>query len=127
MVKSIDSLGFPMSLSKKGIRFLRDELSYKGFIVADGSDVNRLKDFCSPNNFALEAFKAGCNFFIGIDDVSKSIKEIELSVLNGEIDLQEVNKRCIEILRYKYKTLVNPEKISELSSEMKESYQKSAY
>ena len=127
VVKSIDSLGFPMSLSKKGIRFLRDELSYKGFVVADGSDVNKLKDFCSPNNFALEAFKAGCNFFIGIDDVSKSIKEIELSVLNGEIDLQEVNKRCIEILRYKYKTLVNPEKISELSSEMKESYQKSAY
>ena len=127
VVRSIDSLGLPMSLSKSAVSFLRNELSYKGFIVADGSDVRGLKNFCDPNKFALESFKAGCNIFIGIDDIAKSVKDFELSVLNGEIDLEEVNRRCIDVLRFKYRSIVKPKKHSSISKDKREYYQKIAY
>lgn len=127
VVRSIDSLGLPMSLSKQSVTFLKNELGFKGLILANGSDLKQLKDFCKPNEFALASFKAGCDLFIGIDDVEKSIKEIELSVLNGDLSLEEVNRRCLQILHLKYKSLVKEKTFSKLSNDEKEWALKEAY
>lgn len=129
VVRSIDSLGLPMSLSKQSVSFLRKELGFKGLILANGSDLDQLNSFCKPNEFALASFKAGCDLFYGIDDVEKSIKQIELSVLNGDLSLEEVNKRCLQVLRLKYKSLVKEKNISKLSDDekgwaLKEAYEK---
>ena len=126
-VQAIDSSSLPMSLSRKAIDYIRGEMGFKGLLIANQNHHIGLKKHVNQNKFALEAYKAGCDLFIGVIDVEKSIKEIELAVLNGEIDIEELNKRCIKILKFKYNRLIKTKEYTKLSIEAKKWARNSAY
>ena len=126
-VQAIDSSNLPMSLSRKAIDYIRGEMGFKGLLIANQNHHIGLKKHVNQNKFALEAYKAGCDLFIGVIEVEKSIKEIELAVLNGEIDIEELNKRCIKILKLKYNRLIKTKESTKLSIEAKKWARNSAY
>jgi len=106
-VPSIDSSLTPMCFSRLAYSFLNDSLNFKGLVVVDRLDDRKLLNSLGKENSVLASLKAGANLIVQSDDVSKTIKLIELAVLNNELDMSLINEKCLAVLKLKYQKIIS--------------------
>lgn len=100
-VKSIDKTGTPMSLSRPAHRLLREKLGFEGLIYTDAL---AMKGASLPGggNASIAALKAGADVLLNPRDPLQDIDAIVADVKAGKISEKIIEKRCKQVLTYKY-------------------------
>lgn len=105
-VPALDKTGTPASLSKLiTTSWLRDSLGFNGLIFTDAL---AMKGATVKNeNNCVSAFHAGADVLLGSSDPVADLNAVEAAVKSGKIDKNEVDRRCRNLLKYKYKLGLN--------------------
>lgn len=80
---------------------LQDSLGFKGLIFTDALNMKGVSALYRPGVVDVKALLAGNDVLLFSGDVEKGIAEIKKAIENGEITREEVDKRCLKILRAK--------------------------
>jgi len=108
-VPVLDSTGTPSSLSKVVIEdYLRGKLKFSGLVISDALNMKAVADRYGKVDVVVKAYLAGNDILLYPEDVAASILAIEKAVESGKISEEEVNARCLRILRAKYYSIVKP-------------------
>ncbi|MBI5187835.1 MAG: hypothetical protein HZA07_02015, partial [Nitrospirae bacterium] len=78
-VPAIDPSGIPVSISKRAVRFLRNEMKFKGIIITDALNMHSLTHVKQAPNFEIAELRA-CN-----DKISE--EKVSLMALRAGVDL----------------------------------------
>jgi beta-glucosidase-like glycosyl hydrolase/CubicO group peptidase (beta-lactamase class C family) len=108
-VPSIDNSGLPSSLSKRTIQgYLQDSLGFEGLVISDALNMKAVADKYGKTDVVVKAFEAGCDILLFPESINEAINAITSKVKSGKIPLIEVDKRCLKVLKAKYKYVLNP-------------------
>ena len=103
-VPSLDSTGYPSSLSKHIVTdILKDSLGFKGLIFTDALTMKGAADFDETGDIDLAAFKAGNDVMLMSEDVGIGVDKIIDALNNGEITDERLEHSVKKILQAKYK------------------------
>lgn len=90
------------TLSKKVVtELLQDSLGFKGLIFTDALNMRGVSKFYKPGEVDAKALIAGNDVLLFAEDVPTAIIEIKAAIARGEITQEEIDKRCMKILRAK--------------------------
>lgn len=110
-VPALDSTGTPSSLSRVIIKdYLQGKLGFKGLVISDALNMKAVADRYGKIEVVVKAFEAGCDILLFSESVGDAIQAIKKKVESGEISLEEINSRCLKVLRAKEKFIINPPK-----------------
>ena len=127
-IPSLDESGMPMSLSKKVINdMLKTKMNYQGLVISDALNMKAVSDLYGKTEVVVKAFEAGCDVLLYPESVSDAIAAIKNKVLIGEIKTEEIDRRCKKILIAKYKYVISPTKVSELTEGQKNQIKSEVY
>jgi beta-N-acetylhexosaminidase len=102
IVKCIDKKN-TASMSKKVIKYLREDMGFEGIIITDGLGMAGVrKKYGSDAKVAVKAVKAG-NDMLCTPYGKTSLKAIKSAVKNGEIDETRIDESVRRILKMKLK------------------------
>lgn len=108
-VPVLDSTGTPSSLSKVVIQeYLRGKLKFSGLVISDALNMKAVADRYGKVDVVVKAYLAGNDILLYPEDIAASILAIEKAVAGGKLSVEEVNERCLRILRAKYYSIVKP-------------------
>ena len=103
--KSMDDSNLPATLSFNVLtKLLRQELGFKGLIVADGLEMNAIKDVYGINDGAVMAINAGVDLLLSCHNENEQISiltYLKQAVLDGKISMDVIDERVKRILKYK--------------------------
>lgn len=92
----------PASLSPNMVRgVLRKDLGFSGLIVTDALNMQAIRKFYTPGQAALEAFVAGNDILLYVEDVPSAIDLIEDLVKKNEFYAQQLDDSVRRILQVK--------------------------
>lgn len=103
----------PTSLSKKCLDLAREELGFQGLIISDALNMKAISDRYSPEQIAILARKAGCDFLLYADFLAPNVDQILEETLprattallyaykSGELDAEALDQTVLKILRMK--------------------------
>lgn len=80
---------------------LKDTLGFKGLIFTDALNMKGVSKFYKPGEVDVKALIAGNDVLLFAEDVPTAIKEIKAAIERCEISQEEIDKRCMKILRAK--------------------------
>lgn len=107
-VPALDPSGTPTSLSKVVIKdLLQGKMGFKGLVISDALNMKAVADRYGKTDVVVKAFEAGCDILLCPESVSDAIAAIKAKVDKGEITLEEINARCLKILKAKEKFIIN--------------------
>lgn len=90
------------TLSKKVVTdLLKDSLGFKGLIFTDALNMQGVSKFYKPGEVDVKALIAGNDVLLFAENVPVAITEIKAAIERGEISQEEIDKRCLKILRAK--------------------------
>ena len=79
---------FPVTLSKKAIQYIREEIGFKGLIISDAIDMRALADSYTPAKIAQLTLEAGVDIILectgdinNMQAVLGAVNEISLETL----------------------------------------------
>ncbi|MDX1652499.1 MAG: glycoside hydrolase family 3 N-terminal domain-containing protein [Brumimicrobium sp.] len=120
-VPALDSSGTPSSLSKTIIKdILIDELKFSGLIISDALNMKAVSERYGKNEVVKLAYLAGNDILLYPESIGEAISSIKNAVIKGEISLEEVDAKCLKILRAKYYAMKADPKTSPLDTELLE-------
>lgn len=106
-VPTLDPSGTPSSLSEKVIQdYLRKELNFKGLVVSDALNMKAVADKYGKEEVVAKAYMAGCDVLLFPESVSDAIALIRKKVESGALKQTEVDARCRNVLRAKYRAII---------------------
>ncbi|MEK6734516.1 MAG: glycoside hydrolase family 3 N-terminal domain-containing protein, partial [Pseudomonadota bacterium] len=73
----------PITISKKAIDYLRNELEFKGLIISDDINMKALKG--SLSSLTKEIFNAGCDLVLHCNGNLEEIKEVLRSLTEASL------------------------------------------
>ena len=115
-VPAIDNSGLPSSLSKRTIQgYLQDSLGFEGLVISDALNMKAVADKYGKTEVVVKAFEAGCDILLFPESVNEAISAISNKVKTGKIPLLEIDKRCLKVLKAKYKYVLNPKELKSYS------------
>ncbi|SFT49251.1 beta-glucosidase [Lishizhenia tianjinensis] len=101
-IPALDPSGTPASLSKPIVTdLLKNQLNYKGLIFSDALNMKGVADFYGKTEVVVKAFKAGIDILLFPESVEDAMNAIEAEVKAGRISMEDVNERCLKILKAK--------------------------
>jgi len=102
-IPSLDSTEFSASSLSKNVvtDLLKVKLGFKGLIFTDALGMQGVSKYNSPGGTSLKAFLAGVDILLMPRDVNASISAIKNALEKGIITEDEINKRCIKVLKSK--------------------------
>ncbi len=107
-VPSLDSSGFPSSLSKHIITdILKESLGFNGLIFTDALTMKGAADFDETGDIDLAAFEAGNDVMLMSEDVGIGITKIIEAYNRGDITENRLAHSVKKILMAKYKVGLN--------------------
>ncbi len=107
-VPSLDNSGTPSSLSKKVIQgCLRKELNFKGLIISDALNMKAVSEKYGKSEVVAKAYIAGCDILLYPESVNEAIQLIRKKVDSGDLEVSEIDARCKQVLRAKYKAIIH--------------------
>jgi beta-glucosidase-like glycosyl hydrolase len=80
---------------------LQKTLEFQGLIVVDQLEIQTKTLKYSSADFIIEAFNAGNDLVLGVDDVPNAIKSLAAAVKLNSTMLNELNRRVLKILKMK--------------------------
>ncbi len=90
------------TLSKEVVTdLLQDSLGFKGLIFTDALNMKGVSSLFPPGVVDVNALLAGNDVLLFSEDVPTAIAEINKAIEKGEITREEVDRRCLKILRAK--------------------------
>lgn len=101
-VPFLDDSKIPSSLSKIIIQdYLKKTLKFEGLVISDALNMKAVADKFGKIDVVVKAFEAGNDVLLFPEDVEGSIKAIVEKVKSGSISEEEINARCLKILKAK--------------------------
>ncbi len=90
------------TLSPKVVQgLLKDTMKYRGLVFTDALNMRGVSAFYKPGEVDLKALIAGNDVLLCAEDVPKAIQVIKAAIDSGIISQQQVDERCMKILRAK--------------------------
>lgn len=80
---------------------LKGEMNFKGLVFTDALNMKGVSKYYPKGVVDAKALLAGNDVLLFTEDVSGAIREIKLAVERGEITTNEINSRCLKILKTK--------------------------
>jgi beta-glucosidase-like glycosyl hydrolase len=80
---------------------LQKELVFQGLIVVDELEVRTKTLKYTSTNFIIDAFNAGNDLILGVDDVANAIKSLAAAAQASSSMMNELNRRVLKILKMK--------------------------
>ncbi len=107
-VPKLDESGTPSSLSKKVIQdYLRKEFNFKGLVISDALNMKAVADKYGKSEVVAKAYMAGCDVLLYPESIEEAIELIVKKVKNGDLELKDVESRCANVLRAKFKAIIS--------------------
>ena len=98
----VDEFNYPTTLSRKVVtELLKDSLRFEGLVVTDALNMKGVSSQFKPGEVDVKALLAGNDVLLFSEDVPKAIDEINKAVKEGLITYEEIDRRCLKILRAK--------------------------
>ncbi|MBO7593895.1 MAG: glycoside hydrolase family 3 C-terminal domain-containing protein, partial [Salinivirgaceae bacterium] len=92
----------PSTLSKRIVdSLLINKLGYKGLIFTDALNMRGVADAYQPGELEVRAFIAGNDILLFPSNPELAINKIEQAIADGKITIDELNNRCLKVLRTK--------------------------
>jgi beta-N-acetylhexosaminidase len=102
-VPALDSTGTPTSLSRTVIQdVLRGELKFRGLVISDALNMKAVSERYGKVEVVKKAYLAGNDILLYPENIGGAISAIKSAIEAGEISMDEVNEKCLKILRAKY-------------------------
>jgi beta-N-acetylhexosaminidase len=115
-VPALDSSGTPSSLSKITIeKYLKKHLGFKGLVISDALNMKAITDKYGKTEAVVKAFEAGCDILLFPESVEEAIQAIVKKVKSGVIKVEEINARCLKILRKKQEVIIDKKELKRFS------------
>lgn len=106
-VPSLDDSGTPSSLSKNVIQnYLRKKLGFKGLVISDALNMKAVSEKYGKSEVVAKAYMAGCDILLFPESVDEAIRLIRKKVDSGDLEISEIDARCKQVLRAKYKAII---------------------
>ena len=107
-VPSLDSTGYPSSLSKHIVTdILKEKLGFQGLVFTDALTMKGAANFSETGDIDLAAFMAGNDVMLMSADVGIGISKIVEAYNKGEITEERLSHSVKKILQAKYKVGLN--------------------
>ena len=101
-VPSLDESKIPASLSSKIIKeTLQKELGFQGLVISDALNMKAVADRYGKVDVVVKAFQAGNDILLFPENVHEAVEAIAAKVKAGEISENEINERCLKVLKAK--------------------------
>ena len=108
-VPALDNSGLPSSLSKRIIQgYLQDSMKFEGLVISDALNMKAVADKYGKTEVVVKAFEAGCDILLFPESVADAISAISTQIKSGKITQFDLDKRCLKVLKAKYKFIKNP-------------------
>lgn len=102
-VPALDSTGTPTSLSRTVIQdVLRGELKFSGLVISDALNMKAVSERYGKVEVVKKAYLAGNDILLYPENIGEAITAIKSAIEAEEISMEEVNDKCLRILRAKY-------------------------
>ncbi|MCB0402291.1 MAG: hypothetical protein KDD41_09430, partial [Flavobacteriales bacterium] len=90
------------TLSKEVVTdLLQDSLGFQGLIFTDALNMKGVSSYYEPGMVDVKALLAGNDILLFSGDVGKAIEEIHKAIERGELTREEIDRRCLKVLRAK--------------------------
>ncbi len=80
---------------------LKDSLGFKGLVFTDALNMKGVSKYYAPGEVDVKAILAGNDILLFPEDVPIGIQKIKQAIANGEITQEEIDQRCLKILKAK--------------------------
>lgn len=102
-VPALDSLQKVATLSQPIVsNLLKDEMGFKGLVFTDALNMQGIRKFYPKGVVDAKALVAGNDVLLFTEDVPVAIKEIKRALKSGELTWDQINEKCLKILKAKY-------------------------
>ncbi|NQU88430.1 MAG: serine hydrolase [Mariniphaga sp.] len=99
-VPDVDTLEIPATFSSNIIqKYLQEKLGFEGLIITDAMNMGGVN--LPEGQAELEALKAGNDMVEFVPDIAKTIETIIEAIIDGEIAIDDINRKCRKILSAK--------------------------
>lgn len=80
---------------------LKNDLGFEGLVFSDALNMREVNAFYNPGMVDVKALLAGNDVLLFVEDVPTAIIEIKKAIERGELEEEEVNRRCKKLLKAK--------------------------
>jgi len=80
---------------------LKDTLGFKGLIFTDALNMRGVSKYYAPGEVDVRAILAGNDILLFPEDVPVGIQKIKEAIAKGQITQEEIDERCLKILKAK--------------------------
>ena len=102
-VPALDPLQKVATLSRPIVsQLLKGEMGFKGLVFTDALNMEGVRKFYPKGVVDAKALVAGNDVLLFTEDVAIAIKEIKLALKSGELSWDDINEKCLKILKAKY-------------------------
>lgn len=102
-VSSLDSVQKVASLSKPIVtKLLKGEMGFKGLTFFDAINTKGITEFYDKGVVDAKALEAGNDVLIFTGDIELALKEIKKALKSGALSWDDINEKCLKILKAKY-------------------------
>jgi beta-glucosidase-like glycosyl hydrolase/CubicO group peptidase (beta-lactamase class C family) len=82
---------------------LQNEMNFNGLIFTDGLEMKGIAKFFQTGDLEVRTLMAGCDVLLLPGDLNIVIPKIREAVENGVISVEDINKKCLKVLKMKEK------------------------
>jgi beta-N-acetylhexosaminidase len=102
-VPALDSLQNVATLSKPIVTdLLKNDMGFNGLIFTDALNMQGIRKFYAKGVVDAKALVAGNDVLLFTEDVPTAVNEIKLAIKSGELSWDDINEKCLKILKAKY-------------------------
>jgi len=86
---------------------LQDSLKFRGLIFTDALNMKGVSKYYEPGIVDVKALLAGNDILLFSENVPRAMIEIKKAIVNKEISQEDIDRRCMKVLRAKEWLLLN--------------------
>ncbi|WP_372751256.1 glycoside hydrolase family 3 N-terminal domain-containing protein [Labilibaculum sp.] len=102
-VPILDSVQKVASLSKPIVtELLKGEMGFKGLVFTDAFNMDGVREFYDKGVMDAKALEAGNDVLLFTEDIELAVNEIKLAIKSGSLSWDDINEKCLKILKAKY-------------------------